>query len=250
MNLRNLKLFLSNNSSLILTGMSVVGFVSTVVMASQATIKAQDILYDEGIDPRRDGMGETVKATWRCYIPTALMGLTTIGCIVGSHTCSVRQKEAIQSAYLISQTTLREYQKKVVEQIGKNKERAIREEVTQSIADNKCPVALFSEGVTNVIETGYGNTLFYDVPGERYFRSDINYLKSQVNNMNHDVRTEMYFDWNEISYRWKLPYKKFGSEHIFDIDRPLEVSFVPEMMENGQVRILVDYNLYPKGDWR
>jgi hypothetical protein len=56
----------------------------------------------------------------------------------------------------------------------------------------------------------------------------------------------MYFDWNELRYRWGLPFKKYGSELIFDVDRPLEVRYEPELMENGQVRILINYDLYPK----
>ena len=76
--------------------------------------------------------------------------------------------------------------------------------------------------------------------------SDINFLKAQVNELNYEVRSEMYFDWNEILYRWGLPMRKYGSELIFDVDHPLEIRLTPEMMENGQVRILLDYELQPK----
>ncbi len=247
----NAKIFLSNNSPVILTAMGVVGTVSTAIMASQATIKAQDILYDNGAEdlPWQD----KARLTWKCYIPTGLMGITTVGAIVGSHVCSENQKAAIQSAYLLSQTTLQEYQKRVVERIGKNKERQVYEETVQAIADKQAPMELYSSGdlPDRVYETGHGNSLFYDVPGERYFKSDINFVKAQVNAMNHDVRTEMWYDWNEIYYRWGLPRKPMdGSEMIFDVDRPLEISIVPQLMENGQIRLLTDYKLYPKSTYR
>lgn len=257
MNLRqmasNAKIFLSNNSPTILTGMSIVGFISTVVMASQATIKAQDIIADNGAEdlPLRD----KAAITWKCYIPTALMGTTSIACIVGSHICSERQKEVLQSAYLLSQTTLQEYQRRVVERIGERKEREVYDETIKSIADRNAPMALYSDGgmAGEVYDTGKGNTLFYDVPGQQYFKSDINYIKSVVNDLNFEVRTEMFFDWNEIYYRWGLPYRKYGSEMIFDVDHPLELKLEPEMMENGQVRILLDYDLFPRSiekGWR
>ena len=57
----------------------------------------------------------------------------------------------------------------------------------------------------------------------------------------------MYFDWNELRYRWGLPFKKYGKELIFDVDHPLELRLVPDMMENGTVRIILDYELIPKG---
>ena len=241
------KIFLSNNSPLILTCMSVVGTVSTAVMASQATIKAQDILYDNGAEdlPWQD----KARLTWKCYIPTGLMGISTIGCMIGSHVCSENQKAALQSAYLLSQTTLQEYQKKVIERIGKNKERELYDETLKEVAIRQGqPTTVYSDGgmAGEVIDTGHGNTLFYDVPGQIYFKSDINYIRSKVNDLNNEVRTEMYFDWNEIYYRWGLPMRKYGSEMIFDVDHPLELRLDPEMMENGQVRILLDYELQPK----
>lgn len=242
MNLKAIKLFLANNSPAILTGVSIIGVLTTIITASQDTLKARDI--SDKAQPRNGK--EEFKITWKCYIPTAISATTTIGCILGSHYCSVKQKEVLTSAYLLSQTTLQEYQKRVIERIGQNKERAIREEVTKAVADRQVPVIGPYNDNMDIIDTGHGNTLFYDVPGDRYFKSDINYLKTQANDLNRDVRTEMWYDWNEICYRWGLPFKKYGSELIFDIDRPFDPKFVPEMMENGQVRINVDYELYPK----
>lgn len=243
----NAKIFLSNNSPLILTCMSIVGTVSTAVMASQATLKAEEILYDNGAEDL--AWQDKTRLIWKCYVPCGLMGLSTIGCMIGSHVCSENQKAALQSAYLLSQTTLQEYQKKVIERIGKNKEREVYDETLKEVANRQgAPATIYSDGgiAGEVIDTGHGNTLFYDVPGQIYFKSDINYIRSKVNDLNAEVRTEMYFDWNEIYYRWGLPMRKYGSEMIFDVDHPLELKLDPEMMENGQVRILLDYELLPK----
>lgn len=245
----NAKIFLSNNSPTILTGMSIVGLVSTAIMASQATVKAVDTIDDfiEDTD-RLPEPKEVAQMVWKYYIPTALMGTTSIACIVGSHVCSTKQKEVLQSAYLLSQTTLQEYQKRVIERIGERKEKEVYNETIKAVAEKQSPAALYSDGgmAGEVIDTGKGNTLFYDVPGQQYFKSDINYIRSQVNDLNFEVRTEMFFDWNEIYYRWGLPLRKYGSEMIFDVDHPLDIRLNPEMMDNGQVRILIDYDLIPR----
>lgn len=246
MNLKQVKLFLSKNSPIILACMGVFGTVSTVYTAHQDTLKAEHV--KKHTRPRN--WKEEIHDTWKCYIPTAISATGTIGCIVGSHYCSSRQREALASAYLVSQTTLQKYQEKVIERIGKNKARDLREEVDHEMAEFKAPAANFVSQLTDAIDTGHGKTLFYDVPGERYFYSDLNYMDKQVNDMNREVRTEMYFDWNEINYRWGLPYKKFGSEHIFTPDDPLEVRYKPEFMDNGQVRILVNYELIPLSEWK
>ena len=242
MNLKQIKLFISQNSPLILACMGVFGTFSTVYTAHQDTIKAEHVKKQT----RPSNWKEEIQDTWKCYIPTAISATGTIGCIVGSHYCSSKQREALASAYVISQTTLQKYQEKVIERIGKNKAREMREEVDREIAEIKAPAANFVSQLTDAIDTGHGKTLFYDIPGDRYFYSDMNYMDKQVNDLNREVRTEMYFDWNELRYRWGLPFKKYGSELIFDVDRPLEVRYEPELMDNGQVRILVNYDLYPK----
>ena len=247
MNLKPIKAFLHKNSPTILACMGIFGVFSTIVTAHQDTLKAEDVLdsYPHSLRKRTD----VIKATWKCYIPTAVSASTTIACIAGSHYCSNKQREALASAYLLSQTTLKEYQRQVVEQIGINKERALREEVTKSVAEVKAPAAGFLSQLTDAIDTGHGKTLFYDVPGERYFYSDVNFMDYQKNQMNSEVRTEMYYDWNEINYRWGLPFKKFGDQMIFTNDHPLEVKYTPQMMDNGQVRILVDYDLIPLAEY-
>ena len=244
MNLKTVKLFLSNNSPAILMGASIVGVVTTVITASQDTIKAHEILKKT---PHHSGSKkEEIKLTWKCYIPTAISAASTIGCIVGGHYCSSKQKKALTSAYLLSQATLQEYQKKVIERIGKNKERDIQEEVAKGLADRKAPIMGPTINNLEVIETGHGNSLFYDVVSERYFKSDLLYLQKIENDLNREVMSEMYFDWNEILYRIGEPYKEYGDTLIMDVDHPLEFKSVPEIMENGQVRILLNYKLYPK----
>lgn len=243
MDLKRIKEMISKNSPTILTIFSLAGVCSTIVTSAQDTLKAK-----EKIDASKPGnKKEIIKCTWKCYIPTAISASTTIGCILGSHYCSNKQKNALASAYALSQMTLQEYQKRVIDQIGKNKERALMGEVTKDIAERKAPAAVFQSQLTDVVDTGHGKTLFYDVPGEVYFYSDMNYMDKQVNDLNREVRTEMYFNWNELRYRWGLPYKKYGSELIFDVDNPLEVRYEPELMDNGQVRVLVNYELIPKG---
>lgn len=239
------QLFLSHNSSIILSGMSLLGLGFTVYNAHQDTLKAEDDYWEKQQDT--DEELQYFPTVWKDYIPTAISAGLTAGCIIGNHICSEKQKGALQSAYLLSQTTLQEYQRKVVERIGKNKERDLRNEVITEIAEKQKPQALYSDGgvAGQVIDTGKGTTLFYDEPGDTYFKSDINYIRSVINDLNYELRTEMYFDWNELRYRWGLPFKKYGRDLIFDVDHPLDVRMVPEMMDNGQVRVILDYDLIP-----
>jgi len=245
MNLKTVKLFLSKNSPLILACMGVAGTIMTVYNAHQDTIKAEDIKKQT----RPRNLKEEIQDTWKCYIPTAISVTGTIGCIIGSHYCSSKQREALASAYVISQTTLQKYQEKVIERIGKNKSEALREEVMNEVAEYQSPKYGITTNKFLPIDTGHGTTLFYLIPADIWFYSDKNYLDAQTNAMNRDVLTEGYFDGNEIMYRWGLPMNKLYSEWVFTATEMFEPKFSSELMDNGQVRVNIDYQLTPLSEY-
>ena len=245
MDLKTIKLFLSKNSPIILAGMGVFGTLSTVYTAHQDTLKAEHVKKQT----RPCNWKEEFQDTWKCYIPTAISATGTIGCIIGSHYCSTKQKEALSSAYALSQLTLHKYQEKVIERIGKNKARDLREEVYNEVAEIQSPAAGIGTKSILPIDTGHGTTLFYDIPSDTWFYSDLNYLDAQKNSMNQDVLTEGYYDWNEIRYRWGLPMSKFFSEWVFTATEFFEPHYESKIMDNGQVRINIDYELIPMSDY-
>ena len=246
MNLKTISKFVKHNSSTILTVLSLAGVVSTVVTASQDTAKAKDVITVTRPRNRK----EELRATWKCYIPTAISAGTTMACILGSHYCSTKQKEALASAYSLSQLTLHKYQEKIVDRLGKNKSEALREEVYNEIAEVRSPSIGVMTGVTKPFDTGHGTTLFYLVPANLWFYSDKNFMDAQTNAMNHDVMTEMYYDGNEIMYRWGLPMDKRNSEWVFTCEDLFEPHYEAQLMDNGQVRVNVDYNLIPFSEYK
>ena len=255
--LANTALNISKHSSEILTALSIIGVGTTVYTAHQDTIKAEHVLDDVRYEYRKKGiyhkftLEEKARLTWKCYIPTAISAVSTAGCIAGSHYCSHKQKEAISSAYTLSQMTLQEYQKKVIEKIGEKKERDIREEAYNEVAKRQAPMCMDINS-NDVIDTGHGNTLIYDVVADRYIKSDVGYIQAVRNSLNHDLLSEMYFDWNEIRYRIGLPKAKYGDDRIVTIESPWDPHFAYDneyLNETGQVRVNMTYNLIPKSEY-
>ena len=246
MNLKTLSSIIRKNSPTILTVLSLAGVISTVVTASQDTAKAKDVITVTRPRNRK----EEFMDTWKCYIPTAISAGTTMACILGSHYCSNKQKEALASAYSLSQLTLHKYQEKVIDRLGKNKAESLREEVYNEVAEQQAPSVGVMGGITKPIDTGKGTTLFYLIPAKLWFYSDKNFLDAQTNAMNHDVMTEMYYDGNEIMYRWGLPMDKRNAEWVFTCDQLFEPHFEAKLMDNGQVRVNVDYDLIPMSEYQ
>ena len=149
---------MKKHSPEILTGIGIAGMITTTIMAVRATPKALALIEDKKSELDTDQLtkAETVKAAWYCYIPAAVVGSISVFCLIGASSTNLRRNAALATAYTLSESTLKEYQEKVVETIGEKKEQSIRD----SVSKNK----MVKNPVREVIITeNGGNTICYDV---------------------------------------------------------------------------------------
>lgn len=250
--MKNLGGVISKNSPVILTGLSVGGFITTVIFASRASVKASRIL-DEEMEYRMDSavyntsevpplsVKETVILTWKCYIPTACMGLVTIACMIGSVSISQRRNAALATVYGLTETAFREYKDKVVETIGKNKELKVRDDISgDHVKANPASSA-------EVIITGKGEVLCLDSLSGRYFKSDIEAIRRVVNQVNKELMTNMWMSLNELYFYLGLQSIKVGDQLGWDVDKGLlEVSFSTQLADEGQPCLVINYDVEPR----
>lgn len=229
--LKNFGRDISNNSPTILSAMAVLGVVTTVIMAVKATPKAMEVIEaeerfreEEGNLPKIDIL-DKVELTWRYYWPAAASGVITIGCIIGSNHISVRKNTALISLLGVAESTLREYQEKVVQTIGEGKEEKIRAEIAQETL-NRNPVS-----EKTVILTGAGDYLCYDKFSGRYFRSHISKIEKATNEFNRRLNLD---GWLNINYFYDL----LGLEAI---DMGEEMGWMAE-------RALLDIKVYTRNE--
>lgn len=176
----NAKVSMEKNAPAILIGLAILGGGTAVVLAVKDTPKAL-----KRIDEKKQEIGtdkltvlETVKATWPCYVPTALAFTFAAGCAIGSQSIHAKRHAALATAYKISETALVEYRDKVVETIGEKKEQTVRDKVAQEQI-NKTPLV-----PEEVVYTGKGSSLFHDPLSKRYFISDKQVLHAAENKLN------------------------------------------------------------------
>lgn len=241
---------LVKESPTILLALGVTGVITTVILAVKATPKALYLLDGEMFhrakkDPLREPEPltklETIKLTWKCYIPTVLIGTTSIACIIASNSINLRRNAALASIYTITEATLKEYQQKVVDVIGKNKEQKIRDEISQDKLNNN-PF----DGQT-VILTGRGETLFYDSLSGRYFKSDIENIRQIQNDFNRDLLTEMYKPLNDLYEKIGLEDTEIGRHIGWNIESGmLDISFGAKIAKDGIPCIVMNYKLVPQ----
>lgn len=247
---------LAKNSPTLLTGLSVAGLVTTPVLAVRATPKALEIITNERLEradkDKKFIYGSTpipkmeiLKLTWKCYVSSAIMGGLTIACIIGAHALHLRKQAALAGACSLTVTALREYQAKVIETIGENKAREIKEEMYKDKLRND-PV-----GSKEVLIAGQGEMLCYDVLSGRYFKSDIETVRKAQNDLNRDLMNEMWVDLNAVYDALGLPPTRLGAELGWSVnDSLIEFKFSTQIADNGAPCLVIDYEVTPGQDYQ
>lgn len=233
---------LKKHSPEILTGIGIAGMIATTVTAVKATPKALRLVDEREIqEGKRLTTMEVVKTTWKCYIPAAVTGTLSIACIIGASSVSLKRNAALATAYTISETALKDYREKAIEVVGEKKEQAIRDAVAKDKI-TKNPIEN-----NEVLMTGAGETLCYDVLSGRYFKSDIEKIKRAVNEVNHNMLSEMYVSLNDFYYEIGLPDIKLGECLGWNIEKGyMEVQFGTHLATNGTPCLVIAYSVPPQ----
>ena len=239
---------ISKHSPEILTGIGIAGMVSTTVLAVKATPKAVKILdeYKETVlrDHEKVKPVDAVKLTWKCYIPAAITGTVSIGCLIGGSSVSLKRNAALATACSLSETALREYKDAVVDSGGEKKAKTIKEKaVTKKLVDNP---AKSSE----VIYTGHGETLCYDALCGRHFKSDRNYIEKVVNVLNRRLRTEMFISLNDFYSELNLEPVQVGYYLGWNINKDqiseIEIDYGAHLVDEDTPYMTIDFVKRPQ----
>lgn len=244
--MKDIQMFTSKHSPEILTGIGIAGMVTTTILAVKATPKALTL-----IDKKKDELElhttddltpvEMMQAAWKCYIPAAITGVTSIACLIGATSVNARRNAALATAYNLSATAFSEYKEKVIETIGEKKEQAVRSKVAEDrIA--KDPVKQSA-----IIVSGNGNTRCFDTITKRRFTSDIETIKSVVNELNRRmVSGEDYISLNDFYYELGLDGSSIGDELGWNVaDGLIELDYSAQLDTDGTPCIVIDYAVAP-----
>lgn len=238
-----------NRSPEILIFAGIAGMVSTVIMACQVTPEANDILVDlhENDSDDKASVETTVrdtKAVAYLYAPSAIMGGISIACFLGSYHITTKRTAALATAYSLSERTLQEYQRKVIETIGDKKEKKIRDDV----AEDKIKE---SSEKREVVPTSKGTMLCYDLVTGRYFLSSREAIYQAEAEINRRLISEMYVSLNEFYDELELPHIRIGDDLGWNVDVPVKISADTSVLTNDGVPCLaIDYDWAPEYDYR
>ena len=196
---RNSTMFVKRNASTILTCVGGAGVVATSVMAVKATPKAMRLLEEAKTEKGEDlTKWEKVKTAGPAYVPSIIMGATTLACIFGANMLNQRKQAALMSAYALLDSSYKDYKKKVEELYGEGADKNVRTELAKdkyaetdiSVDDNK--------------------QLFYDDYSGRYFEATMEDVISAQYKINRKIATWGGVDLNEFYELVGLPTVDYG----------------------------------------
>lgn len=246
---KNVSSTLKKHQPEILTGIGVAGMITTTIMAVRATPKALDTLAEikdihaEDTDKKAYAKDFVTKVV-PIYIPSAIVGGLSIGCVIGASTINARRNAALATAYALSESALKTYQEKVIETVGEKKEQTIREAVAKDTIE-KHPI-----GSKEIIVTGSAETKCLDAISGRYFMTSVQKLQEVENELNRRILNDMYVSLNELYDELGLPHTKLGEDlgwNVDWLDRDLiKLSKSAQIAEDGTPCLVLDYQVVPR----
>ncbi len=244
--LRKISFSAKKHSPEILTGIGIAGMISTTIMAVKATPKALVL-----IERKKEELGvdelplvEAVKTSGLCYAPSVITGVLSVGCLIGANSVHVKHKAALATAYTISESALKEYKTKVIETIGEKKEQSIKDAVSKERLEK---VTVYDG---DILRTGKGQTLCFDAFTGQLFESDIDKIKSAINDLNAQLINDWYVSLNDFYELLGLPYSEMGDLLGWNMDLGLvEINFSSQLTEDQRPCLVLDYYVAPKYDF-
>ena len=228
----------------ILVGVGIAGTCSTVAMAVKTTPKVYSMIEKEKEVRRLEEQPELTKVdifkmAWKPYLPAALMFSCSTACIIGANSVNAKRNAVLTAACHVSERALAEYRDKVVEVIGEEKEKEIRDKVSKSRME-KDPVT------NNTVILAKGETLCYDTISGRYFNSDVDKIKKAENELNHILITGDYCSLNEFYDMLDIPATEMGSAVGWNVkDGLVEIYFSAQIADNGQPCVVMNFDIQP-----
>ena len=218
---KSFTLTLKKHSPAILTGIGVAGMVASTITAVRATPKALKLIEERKIalDVDKLTVGETIRTTWKCYIPSAVTGTLSAGCIVFASSVNHKRNTALATAYSLSETALKDYKDSVIKTVGEKKAEEIDKDVSKKQLER---TPLVNKEVITVDRDG---DLWFDPISKRYFRSTRNDVDRAVNELNRSMINEGYASLNDFYYALGLDGVGYGDDLGWNVNKDwLEIS--------------------------
>lgn len=228
------KLASSKHSSAILTGITIAGTITAVVLATKAGPEVKDILEDEEMENKDKVIGVAKKMA-----PAAACAAVSIASVCLSKKIADDKLTAAYTALMSSREMYSAYEDSAKSILGPDKEKEIRENAAKKIFSETC-----NDGAveTDVALTGNGNVLVYDPFTSKKFRCDANYISKCVNELNFDMQSCMYVTLGDLYDKLGLKGGILAENVGWEVENgPIDLNFTSFVSDTGEPCLVMDF---------
>lgn len=252
------KLSIKRSSPEILIAIGCVGVVASTVLACKATLKVDETLEEtketlgrikeakehgatvhgipyEEEDYKKDltiAYTQTAVKFVRLYAPSVILGVASIGCIIGSHHILCKRNAALAAAYSAVDKAYSEYRGRVLERFGEEVDRQLRYgaekvKVEETITDENGEEKTVEKEVEvvnpDIMTSPYAK--FFD-ESSMHWKKDANYnlmfLRRVQSMMNDRLRAYGYLFLNDVYAELDIPRIPEGQTigWVYDPENP------------------------------
>lgn len=233
---------LKTNSSKILIGAGIAGMITAVVTAVEDTPKAVECIENAKKEKGEElTKTEIVKASWKCYIRTAIFTGVSATCIIVGTVQQSRQHAALMAAYSLLESSSRDYHNKVVEMIGKDKDNEIQEAVSKDKAKK-----ISTKNGDRIVSSGTGDELMLDYCSGRPFYGDPHEIRRLLVDTNYQLFNEDWISLNEVYYTIGLDGIPLGNAVGWRIEKgPIEPKFTAGLTDDDKPCVVLSFKEMP-----
>lgn len=225
---------LRNNAPLLLTASAVTGVVTTAVLAAKAAPRAEEVIA------RKEKLfvltkTDKAKLTWKIYLPAVISGGLTISCVVLAHYTHKKRYAALMGVYALGQKAFEEYRESVEEVVSKKDKENINESASKKALDRTeedFETHLYNHGDQQVV---------YDNFSGRYFKADLESLRSAENQFNSNLIGHGYGTLNELYSLMGIEGIGAGEDTGWNCDKLVSIGYNATLTERGIPVISIDF---------
>lgn len=213
------KLYLKRHSPTILTCIAAAGVIATAVTAVKVTPKALNLL-DDAKNERDEELNkfEIIKTAGPLYIPSIVIGVSTIVCIFSANILNKKQNAALISAYSLLNSSYKEYKNKISELYGEDADRTIR----NAIVDEK--FIAINNGSVNENDEKF---IFYEEQHDSFFEMSMADFYHSIYHFNRNFTIRGFALLNELYKFLGIDTLPSGDVLGWSIDEFYDVGLMP-----------------------
>ena len=227
----------------ILIGIGITGCVASIFMASYATLKAKEEV-DNANSKTKNKLSnkEIIKSTYKFYLPTAIVSVTSIGMIIeGTKIFKDKNDNLLKSAYALTETL--SIQNKLFKEFCSEEDIEKIKEKTKEIKNDKNGFKIGEIPKDNIDD----KIICFESFSGSYLETSIKCIRDTERELNKRLIDEDYITLNEFLESLGHDGSEIGDKFRWskEMDLYIDLDLDARISEKGEFVLVINHNIEP-----